>query len=441
MCTGISIGEGVASGKACLIKSDREIHKLAEASILVSEDANTGWVSHLEENELNALVTDFGGRNSHAAILCRELGVPGIVGTGNATRILKDGQQITVQSIEGDHGHVYAGVVDCVETRYHLKDLPHTKTNVMINVASDAAAYQWWRLPCRGIGLVRIDYIFQNIIKVHPMALARFETVTDDRIRYRIEALTQGYTDKKEYFIDRFSSCLAKIAASRAPEPVIVRTSNLEPDEFERLVGGEIFERATTARESGPKGVPRYRSDLYREAFDLECEAIRRVRQDMGFTNLHLMIPHCEHIRDAEEILNILAGNHIRRADKGLKIYLCCDFASNLAFAEDFARLFDGFSLDIRKLPRWIEAGESILKDRFPAGPEAEISMRKALEHMRNACHDQTGSLTVRGRLFVDAASLISILVDVGVDAISANPEAIPRVMEWIADAEKKVIH
>ena len=437
LCTGISIGEGIASGKVCLINSNQEIYKLPEASILVSEDANTGWVSHLKGNKLKALVTDFGGRNSHAAILCRELGVPGIVGTHNATKILKEGQQITVQSIEGDYGHVYSGAVDCVETRYHLNDLPHTRMNVMINVASDAAAYQWWRLPCRGIGLVRMDYILQNIIRVHPMALARFETMAENGTKYRIETLTQGYANKQDYFVDRLSACLAKIAASRAPDPVIVRTINLEPEEFEKLLGGEVFEKAITETEPGLQGVPRYRSPLYREAFDLECEAFRRVRQDMGFTNLHLMIPHCQTVREAEEILKILAGSHLRRADRGLRIYLCCDFASNLAFAEDFAGLYDGFSLDIRKLSKWIQTEESILKDRFPAGPAADISMRKALEHMRDACHGQAGSLAVRGRLFVDAASLISLLVDVGVDAISANPEAIPRVMEWIADAEK----
>ncbi len=437
LCTGISIGEGIASGKVSLIESDREIHKLSEASILVSENANTGWVSDLKENQLKALVTDFGGRNSHAAILCRELGIPGVVATRDATEILKDGQQITVQSIEGDHGHVYSGVVDCGETKYNLRDLPYTKTDVMLNVASDAAAYQWWRLPCRGIGLVRMDYILQNIIKIHPMALARFETVTDIRTKYRIEALTEGYSSKEDYFIDRFSSCLAKIAASRAPEPVIVRVNNLEPDEMGKLVGGELFEKAVTVNEPGFKGVARYRSELYRPAFNLEREAFRRVRQDMGFTNLHFMIPHCQHLRDAEEILNILADNDIRRGNKGLRIYLCCDFASNLALAEDFAHLFDGFSLDIRKLPRWIETGESILKDRFPSGTKAEISMRKALEHMRDACHRQGGSFTVRGRLFVDAASLISLLVDVEVDAISVNPEALPRVMQWIVDAEK----
>ena len=437
LCTGISIGEGIASGKACLINSDREIHKLSEASILVSEDANTAWVSHLKENGLKALVTDFGGRNSHAAILCRELGVPGVVGTHNATEILKEGQQITVQSIEGDYGHVYSGAVDCIETRYHLQDLPHTDTAVMINVASDSAAYQWWRLPCRGIGLVRMDYILQNIIKVHPMALARFETMAENGTKYRIETLTQGYADKKKYFIDRLSACLSKIAASRAPRPVIVRTNNLEPAEFEKLIGGEVFEKTVLEGESGFQGVSRYRSELYREAFEMECEAIRHVREDMGFTNLHLMIPHCEYLREAREILEILAGSRIRRGDKGLKIYLCCDFASNLALAEDFAGLFDGFSLDIRKLSKWIQAGESVLKDRFSAGSAVDISLQKALEHLLEACHGQAGSLMVRGRLFVDAASLIALLVDVGVDAISANPEAIPRVMEWIANAEK----
>ncbi len=438
LCTGISIGEGIAAGKACLVKNYRDIHRLSEASILVSEDANTGWVSYLRENSLKALVTDFGGRNSHAAILCRELGIPGVVGTRDATRTVKEGEQITVQSIEGDHGHVYSGAIPWQETRYRLDDLPHTKTNVMINVASDAAAYQWWRLPCRGIGLVRMDYILQNIIKIHPMALARIETVKEERIKHRIEALTQGYADKKEYFVDRLSACLAKIAASRARQPVIVRTCNLEPGEFAKLVGGELFEKDRDSKKARFQGVSRYLSPLYREAFDLECEALRRVRHNMGFTNLHLMIPHCEHRREAEEILHILEGNHLTRGHRGLRIYLCCDFSSNLAFAEDFAPLFDGFSLDIRKVSKWIQNEDSLLKGRFPGGPEGETSVQKALAKMRNACHENAGTFTVRGRLFLDAASLISSLVHTGVDAVSANPEAIPRVLEWIRDAEKQ---
>ena len=429
--TGVSVGEGIARGKVFLIHSFEEIDQLRDATVLVAEQANTAWVGELQEKNIKALVTDFGGRNSHAALICREIGIPGLVGTLSATDDLTHGQEVTVQSIEGDHGFVYDGAVDYAEETYHLRDLPYTDLDVMINIASAAAAFQWWRLPCRGIGLVRMDYIYQNVIRIHPLAAIHSDKLVNRNDKYRIQAFTEGYRTPKDYVVNRLTACLAKIAASRLPDPVVVRPTNFEPMEYRQLIGGNQFEDAVDSHGPDLRGARRYLSEPYGEAFSLECEAFRRVRYEHGFNNLHLMMPYCEQPAQAEAIMGLLERTGLKRGEEGFRVYLCCDYAANWTLANDFAPLFDGFSLDIRKLQRWVRSTGA-------GAGGAGKTMGKALEKMLDACHAASGTVTVRGRLLVNASALVSLLVKVGVDAVSINPEAIPRVMEWIVDAEKK---
>jgi len=438
LLTGTSIGEGIAEGKTVLLESFQDVDKLTESAIAVSESANTAWVSELKRKNIKAIVTDFGGRNSHAALICRELGIPGVVGTRNATKTLRPGRQVTVQSIEGDYGYVYDGAVACSGEVVHIDDLPYTKMKVMINIAGAAAAFQWWRLPCWGIGLVRMDYILAQRIRIHPMALLKFNSLTNNRVKYQIDALTESYEDKSEYFTDKLSASLGKIAASRYPDPVIVRASNLNSEEFRGLLGGELFENGLNGQETGPRGVRRFLHPDYKAAFALECEALRRVRQEMGFNNIHLMIPHNEGLSEAEAIIARVEDSGLKRGEGGFCIYLCCDFPSNVAYATDFASLFDGLSLDIRKLARWLNSGQIPLKKGVSqAAQDQKNSMRKVLEGVNEACHAQGLTFTVRGRLLTGASDLVSLLVDIGVDAISVNPEAIPSVTGWIASAEE----
>jgi pyruvate, water dikinase len=438
LLTGISIGEGIATGDVCLIRSFQDIDQIVASSIIVSEDANTAWVSDLKEKKIKGVVTNYGGRNSHAAIICRELGIPSVVGTGHATKRLEPGQKITVHAIEGDYGYVYQGTVSCVADQVHLGDIPHTRMKVMINVASAAAAFQWWRLPCAGIGLVRMDYILQHVIKIHPMALARYDALTEKSVRYQIEALTGAYSDKKEYFVDRLSACLAKIAASRLPDPVIVRPSNLEPAEYAELTGGRPFEEAAMDVDPGLRGVRRYVSPQYREAFEMECEALRRVREQHGLTNIHLMMPHCETVSEADAIFGMMEALGLKRGEKDLSVYLCCDFRANVTHAHDFMNRFDGLSLDMRKFSGWVRSKEPLVPGTSPENSDPETAMRKALEAMRDASRGRDRGLMVRDRMFVNDASLIYLLVDVGVDALSIDPESVPRIMGWIAEAERE---
>ena len=430
LLTGISIGEGIARGKVFLVHSFDEIEHVTDDTVLVAEQANTGWVGILEERNIKALVTDFGSRNSHASLVCREVGIPGLVGTLSATEGLTNGQEVTVQSIEGDYGFVYDGVVDFAEETYHLKDVPYTHLNVMINIASAAAASQWWRLPCRGIGLVRMDYIYKNMIRIHPLAALHSDKIQNRSDKYRIADLAEGYGTPKDYFLNRLTACLAKIAVSRLPDPVVVRPTNFEPAEYRLLIGGNQFEDVVASHGLDLRGTRRYLSAAYREAFELECEAFRRVRQDHGLNNLHLMMPYCETPEDAEEILSVLEKTGLKRGDDGFRIYLCCDHDANWIQANAFAPLFDGFSLDVRKLQRWIrESGAG-------AGEAGDI-MKKWLVEMQDAYRASGGIFMVRGRLLTNASALVSLLVAVGVDAVSVNPESIPRVMKWIVAAER----
>ena len=426
----MSIGEGIARGRVFRVKGYEEMGRVSDNTILVAEQANTGWISDLLEKNVKALVTDFGSRNSHAALICREVGIPGLVGTLNATEKLEQNQEITVQSIEGDHGFVYDGAVAYAADSYHLRDVPYTDLNVMINIASDAAAFQWWRLPCRGVGLVRMDYIFENIIQIHPLAAIHTDRMQDRNARFRILALTEGYESPREYFVSRLTSCLAKIAASRLPDPVVVRPTHFESQEYGQLIGGAEFEKELGVHGAAQRGVRRYLSDGWREAFSLECEAIRRVREDHGFKNVHVMMPYCEMPEEAEKILHFFASEGLRRGVGGFRVFLCCDDASNWKLAKDFAPLFDGFSLDVRKLQRWVQASGK---------RNSENHMKQALLQIKDACHEAGGTVTVRGRLLTDASSLISLLVEVGIDALSINPEAIPRVMQWVVEAEKNI--
>jgi pyruvate,water dikinase len=270
------------------------------------------------------------------------------------------------------------------------------------------------------------------------VALLEFNFLSNIRVKYQIDALTESYEDKSEYFIDRLSASLGKIAASRYPDPVIVRATNLDSEEFRGLLGGELFEKRPNGQKKELRGVHRFLHPDYKAAFALECEALRRVRQEIGFTNIHFMIPHNEEVSEAEAIIARLEDSGLKRGEGGFCIYLCCDFPSNVAYAADFASLFDGLSLDIRKLPRWLNSGQIPLEGGASrASQGSNSSMRKVLEGVNEACHAQDSTFTVRGRLLADASDLVSLFVDIGVDAISVNPEAIPNVTGWIAKAEE----
>ena len=305
LVSGLAIGDAVVAARICLIDRPDKIAQFVDGAILVTETTDPDWVPIMKRAA--AIVTDHGGRTSHAAIVSRELGLPAIVGAGNATHVLHDQQEVTVSCAEGDEGFVYEGTADFESEELDMKAIPRTRTKVMLNLANPAAAFRWWRLPTDGVGLARMEFVVSNHIKIHPMALVRFDALKDEDAKRRIIDLTQSYTDKPEYFVDRLARGLARIAAAHAPNPVIIRMSDFKTNEYANLIGGREFEPKEENPMIGFRGASRYYSPLYREGFALECRAIKRLRDQIGFRNVVVMIPFCRSVKEADRVLEVMA--------------------------------------------------------------------------------------------------------------------------------------
>jgi pyruvate,water dikinase len=438
LLNGVGVGDGIAAGPVSLIGSYKEIDQLAESAILVSEMANTGWITAIRLKDAKGLVTDFGGRNSHGAIVCRELNLPGILGTRAATSVLEPGREITISAAEGDYGLVYDGILEYETEAVRLHEIPETRMRFFMSVASDAAAFQWWRLPCDGIGLVRMDFIFGRIIQAHPMALIHFDQVKSEDERRVIQSLTRRYRDKPAYFIDKLSTCIAEIASSRYPAPTIVRFSDFETRNYAVLQGGRRFEPKKLDRAHHYRGVSRYLSDHYGAAFELECRAILEARDMKGFKNIHVMIPYCRDADAAERILGRLEENGLKRGKEGLQVHLSCDFPSNVTDATVHARLFDGFSVSARKLyPLASGAGLSV-DESMSEKRRGDAMVADVLDRLTQAAHASACAVTVRGETLRRHQSLIHLFVEAGVDGISLAPHGIPSVKRAVAEFERK---
>ena len=311
LITGLSVGDAIATGRVCLIEAASEIDRFVDGSILVTKITDPDWVPIMKRAA--AIVTDHGGRTSHAAIVSRELGLPAVVGTGEGTHVLHDGQDITVSCAEGDEGFIYEGIGKFDVETVDMTNLPETQTKVMLNLGNPGAAFRWWRVPADGVGLARMEFVVSNHIRVHPMALVRYDELKDEAAKKEIAAITAGYDNKPEYFVDHLARGLARIAATFYPKPVIVRMSDFKTNEYAGLVGGAEFEPKEENPMIGFRGASRYYSPRYREGFALECQAIKRLREDMGFDNVVVMIPFCRSIKEADRVLAVMAENGLKR--------------------------------------------------------------------------------------------------------------------------------
>jgi pyruvate,water dikinase len=434
LVTGLSIGQSIAEGEVCLIHSTDEIDQFEEGSILVTEMTDPDWGPILKKAA--GIITDHGGRTSHAAIVSRELGIPAVIGTGNATSVLTDSQEVTLSCVEGAEGFVYEGILEYESQELNLEALPDTDTDIMLNVASPAAALNWWRLPAEGIGLARMEYIVNNVIEVHPMALVAFDEVEDEAARARIEALTQGYDDKAEYFVDQLAQGIGTIAATQHPAPVLVRTSDFKTNEYADLVGGTAFEPHEENPMLGWRGASRYYSDAYREGFALECEALKRVRDDMGFTNVVLMIPFCRTPEEADRVLEVMAENGLQRGENGLEVYVMAEIPSNILQADAFAERFDGFSIgtnDLTQLVLGVGRDAEQLSHLFDERSQSVTRMVRALIEQAHAADRPVG---LCGQAPSDHPHFAEFLVEAGIDSISVLPDSVADVMRHVSDAE-----
>jgi pyruvate,water dikinase len=434
LATGLSIGDAVVAGRVCLIDSPRDIDRFVDGSVLVTSTTDPDWVPIMKRAA--AIVTDHGGRTSHAAIVSRELGLPAVVGTGNATQVLHGEQEVTVSCAEGDEGFIYEGAADFESKEIDFSRTTNTRTRVMLNLANPAAAFRWWRIPADGVGLARMEFVVSNHIKVHPMALVHFNDLRDEQAKAEIAQLTASYDDKAEYFVDRLSRGLGRIAATFCPKPVIVRMSDFKTNEYAGLIGGAAFEPKEENPMLGFRGASRYYSPRYREGFALECRAIRRLREQMGFTNVIVMIPFCRSIREADRVLEVMAENGLKRGENGLQVYVMCEIPSNVILAKEFALRFDGFSIgsnDLTQLTLGVDRDSAELAGLFDEQDEA---VKWMIHNVIEAAHKAGTKVGLCGQAPSDHPEFAEFLVDCGIDSISVSPDSFLAVKERVAARE-----
>ena len=431
---GLAIGGSIATGKVRLLKDMSEADQFAEGEILVTELTDPDWVPVMKKAA--GIVTDHGGRTSHAAIVSRELGVPAVVGTGGATGLLVTGQEVTLSCVGGERGVIYQGILDYEESEIDLREIPETRTRIMLNIATPEAAFRWWRLPCSGIGLARMEFIISNLIQVHPMALVGFDDLKDDKLKATIARLTAGWSDKSQYFVDKLASGVARIAASQYPEPVIVRLSDFKTNEYAELIGGHLFEPKEENPMLGFRGASRYYSPEYRPGFDLECRALRHVRNVMGLDNVIAMIPFCRTLEEADSVLEVMAENGLARGKDGLEIYVMAEIPSNIILASQFAERFDGFSIgsnDLTQLLLGVDRDSGRLAHLFDERNEA---VKEMIRQLITKAHQAGVKVGICGQAPSDHPGFAEFLVEAGIDSISLNPDSVIGVKKRVAAIE-----
>jgi len=434
LLSGLAIGDAAVSAPVCLLESAADIAQFVDGSVLVTSTTDPDWVPIMKRAA--AIVTDHGGRTSHAAIVSRELGLPAIVGTGNATVLLHSGQDVTISCAEGDEGSIYEGPAEIRIEILALDHLPASRTKVMLNLANPGAAFRWWRLPADGVGLARMEFVISNAIRVHPMALVRFDEVRDETARQEIERLTAGYDSKPEFFVDQLSRGLARIAAAAHPKPVIIRMSDFKTNEYAGLVGGAHFEPLEENPMIGFRGASRYYSPAYRDGFALECQAIARLRKELGFENVIVMIPFCRSVIEADRVLEVMAGHGLERGKDGLQVYVMCEVPSNVILAKEFARRFDGFSIgsnDLTQLTLGVDRDSDQLAGLFD---EQDPAVKWMIGSVIAEAHKAGAKIGLCGQAPSDHPEFARFLVECGIDSISVSPDSFVAVKEHVAAAE-----
>jgi pyruvate,water dikinase len=434
LCKGKAVGRAIASGRVCKVNSIADAGKVQKGDIIVADITNPDWNAMLRK--AICIVTNKGGRTSHASIIARELGIHAVVGTGDAMDKLKDEQLISVSCIEGDEGHVYDGKIEWEEKKISLDHIPITHTKPMFILADPDKAFRLSRYPNDGVGLLRMEFIVTNAIRIHPMALINYRHLDDSNDKKAIQAITHHYRDKKKYFTEKLSEAVAMVAAAFHPRDVIVRMSDFKTNEYAQLIGGSLFEPKEENPMLGFRGASRYYHESYREGFGLECEAMRIVRDDMGFTNVKLMIPFCRTIAEGKKVLETMEAFGLRRGQNGLEVYVMAEIPSNVILAKEFAKLFDGFSIgsnDLTQLTLGIDRDSAIITDLFD---EKNDAVKRMLASVIKAAKDAHVKIGLCGQAPSDYPEFAQFLVEQGIDSISFTPDALLRGIENIHLAE-----
>jgi pyruvate,water dikinase len=433
--TGRSVGEKIAHATVKVIKSAKDLALLQAGEILVTDKTDPDWEPAMKRAA--AIVTNRGGRTCHAAIVSRELGIPAVVGTLTGTDALKTGQEVTVSCAEGEAGYVYDGLVEFEVNHIRLSTVPRPRTKIMMNIANPEEAFRLSLLPNDGVGLAREEFIISNWIGIHPLALLNFRELKDQDAKGEIERLTRGFDDKPKYFVDRLAQGVGLIAAAFYPKDVIVRLSDFKTNEYAGLIGGKIFEPLEENPMLGFRGASRYYDPRYQDGFRLECLAIKKVRDEMGLTNLKIMIPFCRTIDEAERVIAELKKNGLARGQNGLEVYVMCEIPSNVILAEEFADHFDGFSIgsnDLTQLLLGVDRDSEIVAHIFDERNDAVLEMI-ALVIAR--AKKKGVKIGICGQAPSDYPEFAKFLVRQGIDSMSLNPDAVLKT-RFIADEAEK---
>ncbi len=435
---GDAIGSKIATGIARILKSPADSGKLQPGEIVVTDLTSPDWDPILKN--AGAIITNKGGRTSHASIVAREIGVPAIVGCGNATEAITDSEMITVSCCEGKTGYVYKGKLDFRETELDFSNIKKPEnTEVMLIAGDPDKAFKLSFYPNDGVGLMRIEFIITHAIQIHPMALVKFNELKDAGVIQQIEELTHHYPDKEKYFVDQLAQGVATIAAAFYPKDVIVRMSDFKTNEYANLIGGKDFEPAEENPMIGFRGASRYYNDLYKEGFRLECEAIRKVRGEMGLTNVKVMIPFCRTLEEGNKVIAVMKRYGLEQGVNNLEVYVMAEIPSNVVLAEKFAAIFDGFSIgsnDLTQLTLGIDRDSAIISDLFSEQNEAAKEM---IATMIRKAKDAGVKIGLCGQAPSDFPDYAQFLVEQGIDSISFNADALLKGIENINKAESKM--
>ncbi|MHA0044203.1 phosphoenolpyruvate synthase [Deinococcus sp. PEB2-63] len=430
---GRAVGNRIGAGTVRVVRDPAEMDQVQDGDVLVADMTDPDWEPVMKR--ASAIVTNRGGRTCHAAIIARELGIPAVVGTGNATRELESGAQVTVSCAEGDTGYVYAGELPYRVNRVELDAMPEVGMKIMMNVASPDRAFSFAALPNEGVGLARVEFVISNVIGVHPRALLDYPDLPED-VKAQIEEKTAGYSSPRDFFREKLSEGVANIAAAFAPKPVIVRLSDFKSNEYAHLIGGPAYEPQEENPMIGFRGASRYRSPDFAAAFALECEAIREVRDEMGLTNVQVMIPFVRTVGEAQTITQILEKNGLQRGENGLKVIMMCEVPSNAILADQFLEHFDGFSIgsnDLTQLTLALDRDSGLVADLFDEQNEAVLAlMSQAIQAAKRAGK----YVGICGQGPSDHPALAAWLMEQGIDSVSLNPDSVLTTWLHLAQAD-----
>ncbi|MGY2836675.1 phosphoenolpyruvate synthase [Thermostichus sp. MS-CIW-41] len=429
---GRAVGEAIGQGTARVILDVRRSDQFQAGEVLVTEKTDPDWEPIMKK--ASAIVTNQGGRTCHAAIIARELGIPAIVGCGNATQVLRSGEPITVSCAEGEEGRVYPGLLPYEVTEIPLEELPRPRTQLMMNVGNPEKAFGLSGIPCDGVGLARLEFIIANHIQVHPLALLNYEQAVKEEPR--LAELTAQYPDKPEYFVDKLAQGVSTIAAAFYPKPVIVRLSDFKSNEYAHLLGGSRYEPHEENPMIGWRGASRYTDPRYREGFALECRAMKRVRDEMGLTNVILMIPFCRTPEEGHRVLEEMARHGLVRGENGLQVYVMCELPSNVILADEFCQIFDGFSIgsnDLTQLTLGLDRDSALVAHLFDERHEA---VRRMIAQVIQTVKSHGRKIGICGQAPSDYPDFARFLVQAGIDSISLNPDSLLKTLLVVAEAE-----